>query len=57
MSERAAGALQEEMEYLGPVKVKDVEAAHMRIIQTVRNLEEASEIVLSGRGGGDDVIA
>jgi hypothetical protein len=29
----------------------------MRIIQTVRNLEEAGEIVLSGRGGGDDVIA
>ena len=57
MSERAAGALQEEMEYLGPVKVKDVEAAHMRIIQTVRTLEEAGEIVLSGRGGGDDVIA
>jgi flagellar motor switch protein FliG len=57
MSERAAAALQEEMEYLGPVKVKDVEASHMRIIQTVRNLEEAGEIVLSGRGGGDDVIA
>ncbi len=57
MSERAAAALQEEMEYLGPVKVKDVEAAHMRIIQTVRTLEEGGEIVLSGRGGGDDVIA
>lgn len=57
MSERAAAALQEEMEFLGPVKVKDVEAAHMRIIQTVRTLEEGGEIVLSGRGGGDDVIA
>ena len=36
MSERAAAALQEEIEYLGPVKVKDVEAAHLRIIQAVR---------------------
>ena len=57
MSERAAAALQEEIEYLGPVKVKDVEAAHMRIIQAVRDLEEAGEIVVAGRGGGDDVIA
>jgi flagellar motor switch protein FliG len=57
MSERAASALQEEIEYLGPVKVKDVEAAHLRIIQSVRALEEAGEISIGGRGGGDDVIA
>jgi flagellar motor switch protein FliG len=57
MSERAAAALTEEMEYLGPVKVKDVEAAHLRIVQSVRALEEAGEIVISGRGGADDVIA
>jgi flagellar motor switch protein FliG len=56
MSERAAAALQEEMEYLGPVKVKDVEASHMRIIEVVRSLEEAGEVVLSGRAGDDDVI-
>jgi flagellar motor switch protein FliG len=56
MSERAASALQEEMEYLGPVKVKDVEAAHMRIIQTVRSLEEAGEITIAGRGGDSDVV-
>ena len=52
MSERAAAALQEEMEYLGPVKVKDVEAAHLRIIQAVRSLEEAGEIVVGGGGEG-----
>ncbi len=57
MSERAASALQEEMEYLGPVRVKDVEAAQTRIIAAVRTLEEAGEIVLSGRGGDDEVIA
>jgi flagellar motor switch protein FliG len=57
MSERAASALQEEIEFLGPVKVKDVEAAHLRIIQSVRILEESGEIQISGRGGNDDVIA
>ncbi len=56
MSERAASALQEEMEYLGPVRVKDVEAAQTRIISAVRTLEEAGEIVLGGRGGDDEVI-
>lgn len=57
MSERAAGALTEEMEYLGPVRVRDVEAAQTRIIAAVRTLEETGEIVLSGRGGDDEVIA
>ncbi len=57
MSERAAAALTEEMEYLGPVRVKDVEAAQTRIISAVRTLEEAGEIVLGGRGGDDEVIA
>jgi flagellar motor switch protein FliG len=57
MSERAAGALTEEMEYLGPVKVKDVEAAHGRIIQAVRALEESGEITVAGRGDADDLVA
>jgi flagellar motor switch protein FliG len=57
MSERAAGALTEEMEYLGPVRVRDVEAAQTRIIAAVRTLEETGEIVLGGRGGDDEVIA
>ena len=57
MSERAAGALEEEMEMLGPVRVKDVQGAQARIIESVRALEESGEIMISGRGGGDDVIA
>jgi len=57
MSERAAAALTEEMEYLGPVRVKDVEAVQTRIIATVRSLGDAGEIVLSGRGGDDEIIA
>jgi flagellar motor switch protein FliG len=57
MSERAAAALREELEFLGPVKVRDVEAAHTRIIEVMRNLEDQGEILVSGRGGDEDVIA
>ena len=57
MSERAAAALKEELEFMGPVKVRDVEAAHSRIIEAMRMLEDSGEILISGRGGEDDVIA
>jgi flagellar motor switch protein FliG len=56
MSERAGQALEEEIEMLGPVRVKDVEAAHARIIEVVRALSDSGEIMISGRGGGDDII-
>jgi flagellar motor switch protein FliG len=55
MSERAASALDEEIEMLGPARVKDVEAAHMRIIDSVRSLDQAGEIQIQG-GGGDDLV-
>jgi flagellar motor switch protein FliG len=50
-------ALEEEIEILGAVRVRDVEAAHTRIIELVRSLEESGEILLRGRGGNDDVIS
>jgi flagellar motor switch protein FliG len=53
MSERAASALREEMEFMGPVRVRDVEAAQTKIIGTIRNLEETGEIILADRGGDD----
>jgi len=56
MSERAVEALQEEMEILGAVKVKDVQAAHATIIATARELQEQGEITVD-RGGGEDTIA
>jgi flagellar motor switch protein FliG len=56
MSERAGQALEEEIEMLGPVRVKDVEAAHARIIEIVRTLTDSGEIMIAGRGGGDDII-
>ena len=41
---------------LGPVRVRDVEAAHARIIEIVRQLSDSGEIMIAGRGGGDDII-
>ena len=55
MSQRAVQSLQEEMEFMGPVRMRDVEAAQSTIVAQVRALEEAGEIVLSS-GGGDDVV-
>lgn len=56
MSERAASALEEEVDLLGPVRVKDVEAAHARVIEIVRRLEQAGEIIVRKEGAEDDVI-
>ncbi|HZF68901.1 MAG TPA: flagellar motor switch protein FliG [Gemmatirosa sp.] len=55
MSQRAVTALKEEMEFMGPVKMRDVEAAQSAIVTQVRKLEETGELVLS-TGGGDDVL-
>lgn len=54
MSQRAVAGLKEEMEFLGPVKMRDVEAAQADIVSKVRALEESGEIVMST--GGDDVL-
>jgi len=47
LSQRAAAMLEEEMQYLGPVRVTDVETAQQQIVDTVRRLEDAGEIVVS----------
>jgi flagellar motor switch protein FliG len=58
LSQRAAEMLKEEMEYLGPVRVSDVEAMQQQIVDTVRRLEDAGDItVSSGAGGTDQFIA
>ncbi len=56
MSERAATLIKEDMEYMGPVRLKDVEAAQQKIVDIVRRLEDAGEIIISGRGGEKDVV-
>ena len=56
MSERAAKLIEEDMQYMGPVRVSDVEAAQQRIVDVVRRLEDAGEIIISGRGGDKEMI-
>ena len=56
MSERASQLIKEDMEYMGPVRVSDVEAAQQRIVDIVRRLEEAGEIIIAGRGGAEELI-
>ena len=55
MSTRMADTFKEEMEYMGPVRLRDVEEAQTRIVSTIRRLDEIGEIVIA-RGGGDDII-
>lgn len=55
MSQRMADTFKEEMEYMGPVRLRDVEEAQTRIVSTIRRLEEIGEIIIA-RGGGDDII-
>ncbi len=57
MSERAADLINEEMQFMGPVRVSDVEAAQQRIVDIVRRFEDAGEIIISGRGGEKEMIA
>lgn len=54
-SKRAAASLKEDMEFLGPVRLMDVEKAQQKIVGVIRRLDEAGEIVLS-RGGEDAII-
>lgn len=55
MSKRAAEMLEEEIVFLGPVRLRDVEDAQQRIVTVIRRLEESGEIIIS-RGGGDEII-
>lgn len=55
MSKRASEMLREEIEYMGPVRIRDVEEAQQKIVNVIRRLEEAGEIVVS-RGKGDEII-
>ena len=53
MSERAADVVKEELEFMGPVKLKEVEAAQIRIVDIIKDLEDKEEIAIGGRGKED----
>ena len=58
MSERAREMIIEEIEFMGPVRLKNVEEAQQKIVAVVRSLEEAGELIIEGRGGGgeDEIV-
>ncbi|MBN1345970.1 MAG: flagellar motor switch protein FliG [Phycisphaerae bacterium] len=56
MSERAQQLIQEDMEYMGPVRLSDVEGAQQKIVDVVRRLEDAGEIIIAGRGGEKELV-
>ena len=55
LSSRLATMIKEDMEYMGPVRLKDVEDAQQKIVNIIRKLEDSGDIVIS-RGGGDEII-
>jgi flagellar motor switch protein FliG len=56
VSQRAAQMIKEDMEVMGPVKLKDVEQAQLNVIKTARRLAEEGKIVLGGKGGEDVLV-
>ncbi len=55
LSKRLAAMIKEDMEFMGPVRMKDVEEAQQKIVNVIRKLEDSAEIVIS-RGGGDEIV-
>ena len=55
MSKRLAEMIREDMEFMGPVRMKDVEEAQQKIVNIIRKLEDSGDIVIS-RGGGDEIV-
>src|SRR5580704_11933987 len=56
MSERAAKIMREDMESMGPVRLKDVDTAQMAMVQVAKDLAAKGEIMLAGSGGDDELI-
>jgi len=55
ISKRAAQMLKEDIQYMGPVRLRDVEEAQQRIVAVIRSLEEQGQIIIT-RGGKDEII-
>ncbi|MDO5294000.1 MAG: flagellar motor switch protein FliG [bacterium] len=55
LSKRLATMIKEDMDFMGPVRLKDVEEAQQKIVNVIRKLEDSAEIIIS-RGGGDEIV-
>jgi flagellar motor switch protein FliG len=56
MSERAARILREDMENMGPVRLRDVDQAQMAMVQSAKDLAQKGEIMIAGSSGDDELI-
>jgi flagellar motor switch protein FliG len=56
VSERVATMIKEEMEFMGPMRLSDVETTQQKIVETIRNLQEEGQIIISGRGGKEELV-
>ena len=56
LSKRLAVMIKEDMEFMGPVRMKDVEEAQQKTVNVIRKLEENQEIIISRGGGGDEIV-
>jgi flagellar motor switch protein FliG len=56
LSQRAAQGIQEEIDYMGPVRLKDVEDAQQKVVDIIRNLEEAGQVVIVGGSKAEEMV-
>lgn len=56
VSERVGGMIQEEIEFMGPMRLTDVELAQQRIVETIRRLQDEGQIIIAGRGGKEELV-
>jgi flagellar motor switch protein FliG len=56
VSERVASMIKEEMEYMGPMRLSDVEGTQQKIVESIRRLQEEGQIIIAGRGGKEELV-
>jgi flagellar motor switch protein FliG len=56
MSERASKIMRDDMDNMGPVRLRDVDQAQMAMVQAAKDLAAKGEIMLAGSGGDDELI-
>ena len=56
VSERVSSMIKEEMEYMGPMRLSDVESTQQKIVESIRKLQEEGQIIISGRGGKEELV-
>lgn len=56
VSERVGTMIKEEMEFMGPMRLSDVEATQQKVVETIRRLQEEGQIIISGRGGKEELV-